>query len=106
VRAGEVSSAELVESLNGRQHGESLGAFVTVTADWPGRGRSPDVDRGSGALAGVPTAIKDLTMTAGTRTTFGSAALPTTPTVDSDVVVLMRQAGLISLGKTTTSEPG
>ena len=41
------------------------------------------------------------------RTTFGSAAFADfVPPVDADVVVLMRQAGLISLGKTTTSEFG
>ena len=58
-------------------------------------------------LFGVPTAIKDLTPTAGVRTTFGSAAFADfVPTVDADVVRLLRAAGLISLGKTTTSEFG
>ncbi len=110
VRAGEVSSTELVEHYLGRieSHGGPLGAFVTVTGDLAREqaGRQ-DADAVSGELAGVPTAIKDLTMTAGTRTTFGSAAFADyVPTVDSDVVVLMRRAGLISLGKTTTSEFG
>ncbi len=110
MRAGEVSSTELVEYYLGRieDHGESLGAFVTVTADLArAEALRLDASPGSSELAGVPTAIKDLTMTAGTRTTFGSAAFADyVPTVDSDVVVLMRQAGLISLGKTTTSEFG
>jgi amidase len=110
VRAGEVSSTELVAHYLDRteKHGESLGAFVTVTADLARAEASRhDANPVSGELAGVPTAIKDLTMTAGTRTTFGSAAFADyVPTLDSDVVVLMRQAGLISLGKTTTSEFG
>jgi Asp-tRNA(Asn)/Glu-tRNA(Gln) amidotransferase A subunit family amidase len=69
--------------------------------------RSAGEPLGAGPLAGVPIAIKDLTMTAGVRTTFGSAAFADyVPTVDSDVVVLLREAGLISLGKTTTREFG
>jgi amidase len=110
VATGEVTSTELVEYYLERieDHAESLGAFVTVTADLA-RAEAGRFDAAPvpGKLAGVPTAIKDLTMTAGTRTTFGSAAFADyMPTVDSDVVVLMRQAGLISLGKTTTSEFG
>jgi amidase len=55
----------------------------------------------------VPIAIKDLTLTAGVRTTFGSAAFADfVPTVDADVVALLRAAGTVSLGKTTTSEMG
>ena len=60
-----------------------------------------------GPLHGVPTAIKDLTLTAGVRTTFGSAAFAAfVPPVDADVVRFMAAAGLVSLGKTTTSELG
>ena len=60
-----------------------------------------------GPLHGLPVAVKDLTLTAGVRTTFGSAAFAEyVPSVDADVVVLMRQAGLVSLGKTATSEFG
>ena len=45
----------------------------------PAEGRRP--------LHGVPTAIKDLTLTAGVRTTFGSAAFADfVPPVDADVV--------------------
>ena len=60
-----------------------------------------------GPLHGVPTAIKDLTMTAGVRTTFGSAAFADfVPSVAADVVSYLRAAGTVSLGKTTTSELG
>jgi amidase len=108
MRRGEFSSAELVEHYLARiaAHGEALGAFVTVTAG-SARAEAAGVADGAGALRGVPIAIKDQTLTAGVRTTFGSAAFADfLPPVDADVVVLMRDAGLISLGKTTTSEFG
>jgi amidase len=58
-------------------------------------------------LLGVPTAIKDLTTTAGVRTTFGSAVYAGhVPSFDDDVVRLLANAGTISLGKTSVSEFG
>jgi amidase len=125
IRRGDVSPVELVEHYLARidAHGQALGAFVTVTADEAmaaavdaagvkraGADQAPRVAPAGARknrLEGVPTAIKDLTLTAGVRTTFGSLAFGDfVPPVDGDVVVLMRQAGLISLGKTTTSEFG
>jgi amidase len=112
IARGELTSAELVEHYLDRitAYGDEAGAFVTVTADdartqAKALDAAPAADRGP--LHGVPTAIKDLTMTAGVRTTFGSAAFADfLPPVDSDVVRFMRAAGLVSLGKTTTSEMG
>ena len=112
VGRGELSSVELVEHHLHRVDalGDTVGAFVTVT---PERAREaaraadavPAEERGP--LHGVPTAIKDLTLTAGVRTTFGSAAFADfVPPVDADVVRFMAAAGLVSLGKTTTSELG
>ena len=58
-------------------------------------------------LHGVPTAIKDLTLTAGVPTSMGSATLlDWVPDVDDFVVTKMCAAGLISLGKTATPEFG
>jgi amidase len=112
VRRGELSSVELVEHYLARiaAFGDTVGAFVTVTADaareQAAAADATEPDR-RGPLHGVPTAIKDLTLTAGVRTTFGSAAFADfVPTVDADVVRLLRAAGTISLGKTTTSELG
>jgi amidase len=106
IRRGEVSPLDLVEHYLARIEARAeLGAFVTVTSD-EARALAAAVD-GGGPLAGVPVAIKDLTMTAGVRTTFGSAAFADfVPGIDADVVVLLREAGLVSLGKTTTSEFG
>jgi amidase len=112
IARGELTSVELVDHYLDRiaAYGDEVGAFVTVTAD-DARARAKALDavpaEGRGPLHGVPTAIKDLTMTAGVRTTFGSAAFADfLPAVDSDVVRFMRAAGLVSLGKTTTSEMG
>ena len=114
LRRREVSAVELVEHYLARieAYGKAVGAFVTVTADAAReQARAADealrTEEDLPPLFGVPTAIKDLTPTAGVRTTFGSAAFADfVPTVDADVVRLLRAAGLISLGKTTTSEFG
>ncbi len=107
IRAGEVSSLELVEHHLARVErlGPSLGAFVTVTAD---RARSAAAAvSGDGPLAGVPTAVKDLNATAGVRTTFGSPVFGDfVPEVDDEVVRRLAAGGLVSLGKTSTPEFG
>lgn len=114
VRAGEVSATELVEHYLARieAYGDTVGAFVTVTGD-AARSEAKRADERTHAgadlppLHGVPIGIKDLTITAGVRTTFGSAAFADfVPPIDADVVALLRAAGTISLGKTTTSEFG
>jgi amidase len=56
-------------------------------------------------LAGLPIAIKDVTETAGLRTTFGSRLLANNiPAKDAAVVRKLRSAGAIVLGKTNTPE--
>jgi amidase len=115
VRRRELSALELVdhylrriEALDGE-----LGAFVTVTGE-RAREQARAADRLTltdpyrlGPLHGVPVAIKDLTHTAGVRTTFGSAVYAGfVPPEDADVVIALRAAGTISLGKTNTSEFG
>ena len=115
VRAGTVSPVELVEhALDriARLDGE-LGAFVTVTADSAraearaaeqARRRDPD---SLPPLHGVPTAIKDLNLVAGVPTRFGSVVMDSfIAPVDDTVVRLLRAAGTISVGKTSTPEFG
>lgn len=116
VRRREVSPSELVEHYLRRvdERHRQLGAFVTVTAD-----RAMDAARAADLLVikldpaelppllGVPTAIKDLTATAGVQTTFGSTIYAQyLPPVDDDVVRFLAAAGTISLGKTSTPEFG
>ncbi len=114
IRSGEVGPVELVdhhlariEALDGRLH-----AFVTVDpehARQQAKAAEQALLDGSELppLHGVPTALKDLTITRDAPTSFGSRALQgfRSP-LDADVVTALRRAGLISLGKTATSEFG
>jgi amidase len=115
IRTGEVSPAELVEHYLERvdRLSDGVGAFVTVTADLArrraalaGAGVGSD-DARSGPLYGVPTAVKDLNLTAGVPTELGSATMAgNVPEVSDEVVLRMERAGLVSLGKTSTPEFG
>lgn len=59
------------------------------------------------ALLGVPLTIKDLTNTAGVRTTYGSLNFKDNiPSEDSEIWARLKAAGAILLGKTTTPEYG
>lgn len=107
VRRGELHPSELVEHALARVEALDplLGAFTTVTpaaARAAARGPHPD-----GVLAGVPTAVKDLALTAGVETRFGSRTYAGfVPDVDDDAARLMRAAGMVSLGKTASPEFG
>ena len=58
-----------------------------------------------GLLHGVPVGIKDVTPTAGIRTTFGSPLhADHVPTEDAAVVARLKQAGAVIVGKTNTPE--
>jgi amidase len=116
VRARQVSPVDLVEHALARvaARDRELGAFVTVTAD-AALARAKEAEERVGRsdparlppLFGVPTAVKDLTLTAGVRTTLGSALYERfVPPVDDHVVTLLRRAGTISLGKTNAPEFG
>jgi amidase len=60
-----------------------------------------------GALHGLPIAIKDLSLTRGLRTTFGSTLYRNfVPTSDELYVERIRRAGAIVIGKTNTPEFG
>lgn len=61
----------------------------------------------AGALAGLPIAIKDLALTKGLRTTFGSPIFRDhVPTEDEFFVERLRRAGAIIVGKTNVPEFG
>jgi amidase len=58
-----------------------------------------------GVLHGLPVAIKDITPTAGVRTTYGSPRFAEhVPTEDAEAVRRLKVAGAIVLGKTNTPE--
>jgi amidase len=89
-----------------------VNAFVTVAAEqalaWAREAEKAVKKRTRlGALHGVPVAIKDLTPTAGIRTTWGSTLYAEhVPTADAEIVVRLKAAGAIVLGKTNTPEFG
>src|SRR3954447_23218705 len=101
IRSGQLSATELVEHYLDRigRLDDQLGAFVTVTAAAAREqaARADQAVRAGGPLPplhGVPTAIKDLNLTAGVPTRFGSRTmLDHVPAIDDHVVRLLRQAG-------------
>ena len=113
VAAGELSSLELTEHYLARTARlDDVGAFVTVTPDRAReQARAADDARARAGtvspLHGVPTAIKDLNLTAGVRTSFGSAAFDDfVPDVSDAVTEAIEAARMPSLGKTSTPEFG
>src|SRR5204862_1157800 len=81
-----------------------LNAFVTVDADGARTAARSPAD---GPFAGVPIPIKDLTETAGLRTTYSCKAFADhVPDFDANVVRRLREAGFVVIGKTNTSELG
>src|SRR6266699_2141804 len=105
----EVTQAHLeaIEKLN-----PAVNAFCTVAAEkslvWAREAEAAMKRRARlGALHGVPVAIKDLTPTAGIRTTWGSTLFRDhVPTEDAEIVRRLKAAGAIVLGKTNTPEFG
>lgn len=110
VREREVSSTELVETYLERieRLDRELNAFVTVCGE-DALARAAEIDGGAGdePFRGVPIAVKDLTPTAGIRTTFSSRAYADfVPDYDTSVVRRIREAGFVIVGKTNTPEFG
>jgi len=89
-----------------------LNAIVTLAAE-QARQRAQAVEaaviRGDalGPLPGIPVAIKDLTLTSGIRTTYGSTLYrDNVPNEDAEIVQRLKAAGAIVLGKSNTPEFG
>jgi amidase len=108
VRSGEASPSELVEAVLHRIEAldPRLNAFVTVCAEEAEAAVSSN-DFPDGPFRGVPIAIKDLTETAGIRTTFSSRAFAEyVPARDPSSVRRIKDAGFVIVGKTNTPEFG
>ena len=114
VRNGETSASELVEHYAARiaAHDATVGAFVTLTLE-TARQQAREADAAVAAgervppLHGVPIGIKDLNLTEGVPTRLGSCVFDAfVPPLSDSVVLKLRQAGTISLGKTNTPEFG
>lgn len=104
VRAGEVSARELADAAIARIEATNLELNFLVTDCYEQALLTPPAD---GPFTGVPMLVKDLTETAGVRTTFSSRAFADyVPTADAAVVRRMRNAGFVILGKSNTPEFG
>ncbi len=118
LRRGEVSVVEVtLDALARAQRlDRRLGLFVTRTPDLAlSQARECDRllaqarrdGRALPPLLGVPCPVKDLTRVAGVRCTLGSAAFAdVVADVDDGVVTLLRRAGTVMTGKTSTPELG
>ena len=103
----EVLDAHLaaIEAINPK-----LNAIVTLAADQArdaARRAEAAVMKGEalGPLHGLPIGVKDVTPTAGIRTTFASPLFKDyVPTEDAEVVRRLKAAGAIVLAKTNTPE--
>src|SRR5712691_811340 len=112
-RARKVSPLEVMQAVLERldRVNPVVNAFVTVDRE----GALRQARRATAALArrnatagplhGIPVGIKDVTLTKGMRTTFGSKLFEDyVPDEDAAVVERLRAAGAIVLGKTNTPE--
>lgn len=108
----ELSPVEVVKTFLDRigQINPIINAYCTVADDYAMKEaekaeRKVMSDLPLGPLHGVPVAIKDVTLTKGIRTTYGSRLYREyVPDVDSLVVERLKDAGAIILGKTNTPE--
>ena len=111
VRKKKVSPVEIVDAVLGRieKVNPRLNAYVTVTAA-EARREAKAAERALtrrsarfGPLHGIPFSVKDLVITKGVRTTFGTPLFrDNVPTEDAPMVSRMKAAGAIMLGKTNT----
>ena len=114
IRSRQVSCVEITEFFCRRieEFNPTLNAYLTPCPELAmsrAKEAQEAVQKGEhlGPLHGIPISIKDLEMTAGIRTTLGSAIFAErTAEVDSVVVERVKQAGATILGKTNTPEFG
>jgi len=117
-RKRKLSPVELTKLMLARieHRNPILNAYITVTAElalaqakkaeaelFAPRGRKSYRDRGP--LHGIPISLKDNIYTEGIRTTAGSKILKDfTPQHDAKVVIQLKEAGAVILGKTNMHE--
>jgi amidase len=104
VRAGAVSPRELTEEAIERIERTNPELNFLVTESFESALATEPAD---GPFYGVPMLVKDLTETAGIRTTFSSRAFADyIPESDAAVVRRLKDAGFVILGKSNTPEFG
>lgn len=116
IRRREISPVEVVDAALRRieERNGAVNAYLTLSPDLA-RAAAAEAERtlleegasALGPLAGVPLSIKDLTATAGLRTTFGLRAHEDyVPTEDYPIAARVRAAGAAILGKAATPAYG
>ncbi|BDG60107.1 amidase [Caldinitratiruptor microaerophilus] len=112
IRRRDLSPVELTTAVLKRieEVEPRINAYITVTAEEAlAAARTAETEiaggRYRGPLHGIPVAVKDVVCTAGVRTTAGSRVLRDfVPNTDAAVVVRLREAGAVIVGKTNTHE--
>jgi amidase len=112
IRTRAVSPVEVLDAhlLAIERFNPQLNAIITLAAEQArdaARAAEVAMAKGEplGAMHGLPVAIKDVTPTAGIRTTFASPLFKdNVPTEDAEVVRRLKAAGAIILAKTNTPE--
>lgn len=114
VRRREISATELLDChLNQiAKVNSNINAIVTLDEE-QAKATAQDIDKRLGAknhvgiLEGLPVAHKDLTVTKGLKTTFGSPIFKDfVPDQDALIVDRLKRSGAITIGKTNTPEFG
>ena len=114
LRSRELSARELLDAFLNRIHriNPQLNAIVTL-AEERAAAEAAAADQAAargdrlGVLHGLPIAVKDLSDTAGIRTTYGSLLFADhVPVTDDPHVALLKAAGAVIIGKTNTPEFG
>jgi amidase len=115
IRAKEVSASEVMIASLSRieQINPKVNAICSIIGEEAALGAAKKADEKLskegrvGPLHGLPHAVKDLALTAGLRTTFGSRIYKDfIPGEDTLFVERLKQAGAIIIGKTNTPEFG
>ena len=114
IRSGDLSASEVMEAHLERieEVNPRVNAIVTLLPEEAMEGaRAADEARAKGLplgpLHGLPVAHKDLALTKGIRTTFGSPIFRDfVPETDALIVERLKAAGAVTVGKTNTPEFG
>ena len=106
IRKGEVSALEVLEATI--QRAEAAGALNAIVTDTFERARARAKNGAlEGALAGLPTFVKDLSQVKGVRTGWGSAGAADLVSKKSDPFVkMLERTGMLVVGKSATPEFG
>ena len=112
IAGGQISSVDATEAYLERigQLDGNYASYITVTADRAredARRADAEIAAGNrrGPLHGVPVAVKDQFDTAGIVTTNGSTIMAeNVPSADSTVMIRLKEAGTVLLGKLNMSE--